>query len=157
MTSESTDGRQRGFNHPFLQACGMFLGEMMCMVVFKMVTHWRKRKVRLGQREPDAPPTPFSPFVFLPPALCDMTATSIQYIALTLTYASSFQMLRGAVIVFTGIFSRLVLKNKLFAYKWLGIVFVIGGLATVGICDMLYIGDGGGHNMTQVQGGRSRH
>ena len=31
-----------------------------------------------------------------------MTATSVQYIGLTLTYASSFQMLRGAVIIFTG-------------------------------------------------------
>ena len=41
--------------------------------------------------------------IFLPPALCDMTATSVQYIGLTLTYASSFQMLRGAVIIFTGI------------------------------------------------------
>ena len=41
----------------------------------------------------DAPS--FNPFIFLPPALCDMTATSIQYIGLTLTYASSFQMLRG--------------------------------------------------------------
>ena len=40
--------------------------------------------------------------VFLPPALCDMTAPSLQYIGLTLTYASSFQMLRGAVIIFTG-------------------------------------------------------
>ena len=40
--------------------------------------------------------------IFLPPALCDMTATSVQYIGLTLTYASSFQMLRGAVIIFTG-------------------------------------------------------
>ena len=38
---------------------------------------------------------PFNPFIFLPPALCDMTATSIQYIGLTLTFASSFQMLRG--------------------------------------------------------------
>merc|ERR1719322_1820077 len=48
-----------------------------------------------------------------------MTATSVQYIGLTLTYASSFQMLRGAVIIFTGILS------------------VIGGLVTVGLSDML--------------------
>ena len=40
-------------------------------------------------------PTPYNPLIFWPAALCDMTATSIQYIALTLTYASSFQMLRG--------------------------------------------------------------
>lgn len=44
----------------------------------------------------------FSPFIFLPPALCDMTGTSLMYIGLNLTYASSFQMLRGALIIFTG-------------------------------------------------------
>ncbi len=96
MTSESTDGKLRGFDHPFLQACGMFLGETMCMLAF-FVIRWRRRR----NQEPGAPPDPFtrprnfSPLVFLPPALCDMTATSIQYIGLTLTYASSFQMLRG--------------------------------------------------------------
>lgn len=29
--------------------------------------------------------------------MCDMTATSIMYIGLNLTYASSFQMLRGNI------------------------------------------------------------
>ncbi len=151
MTSESTDGQKRGFDHPFLQACGMFLGEMMCMVAFKATLWWRRRQVRLGRRQPDPPATPFSPFVFYPPALCDMTATSIQYIGLTLTYASSFQMLRGAVIIFTGLLSRIVLKKRMFAFKWVGIAFVIIGLTTVGLCDMLYSGGGGGgHNSTGV-------
>ena len=45
--------------------------------------------------DPEPGETPFNPFIFLPPALCDMTATSLQYIGLTLTFASSFQMLRG--------------------------------------------------------------
>ena len=31
----------------------------------------------------------------MPPAMCDMLATSTMYMGLTLTYASSFQMLRG--------------------------------------------------------------
>jgi len=148
MTSESTDGNRRGFNHPFMQACGMFVGEMMCMVAHHAVVWWRRRKARQGRRDPDPAPTPFNPLVFLPPALCDMTATSIQYIGLTLTYAASFQMLRGAVIIFTGILSRIALKKKLFGYKWAGIVFVIGGLFTVGICDVLYSGGGGNHNST---------
>lgn len=30
--------------------------------------------------------------------MCDMVATSVMYIGLTLTYASSFQMLRGGSI-----------------------------------------------------------
>ena len=65
-------------------------------------------------------------------------------------------MLRGAVIIFTGILSRIALKKKLFGYKWAGIVFVIGGLFTVGICDVLYSGGGGGgnHNSTAAVEGK---
>lgn len=105
MTSKSSDGQERGFNHPFLQACGMFLGEMMCMVAY-YVLRWRRKRAEARARDPDAPQelgppeTNFSPFIFLPPAMCDMTATSIQYIGLTLTYASSFQMLRGKIIFY---------------------------------------------------------
>ena len=91
--------------------------------------------------EPAEPPQPepsYNPLVFLPPALCDMTATSIQYIGLTLTYASSFQMLRGAVIIFTGILSVFFLRRRLEWFRWLGMFFVIGGLVTVGTTDMIY-------------------
>ena len=31
-------------NHPFLQACGMFLGEMLCMVAFYVVRFYKKRR-----------------------------------------------------------------------------------------------------------------
>merc|ERR1719510_488700 len=151
MTSESTDGIKRSFRHPFLQACGMFVGEMFCMVAFyvvKWIKKWkRNRRNNSGieverlqdeEDEPEQRQTPYNPLIFFPPAMCDMTATSIQYIGLTLTYASSFQMLRGAVIVFTGLLSMLVLRRRLQAYRWIGIVFVIMGLVIVGLCDILY-------------------
>ena len=79
------------------QACGMFLGEMLCMVAFWISACYRRRRPEgspyadIGAEETQ--PRPFSPLVFLPPALCDMTATSVQYIGLTLTYASSFQVI----------------------------------------------------------------
>ena len=38
----------------------------------------------------------FNPLIFLPAAMCDMCATSTMYVGLNLTYASSFQMLRGS-------------------------------------------------------------
>lgn len=79
----------------------------------------------------------FNAFILLVPALCDMFATSIMYIGLNMTYASSFQMLRGSVIVFTGIFSIGFLNRKLGAREWTGIVFVITGLAFVGASDIL--------------------
>ena len=128
MTSESVDGTKRPFNHPFLQATGMFLGEMLCMLAFWLVKYRASRQQTSAYpplTEENAPKK-FNPLVskhftfyilfhlppcqvFLPPALCDMTATSVQYIGLTLTYASSFQMLRGAVIIFTG--SSIIIGN----------------------------------------------
>ena len=101
----------------------MFLGEMMCMLAF-WFTRWRASRQQASSYPPlsvDNAPKKFNPLVwapknlsvstifsqiFLPPALCDMTATSVQYIGLTLTYASSFQMLRGAVIIFTGVLEK---------------------------------------------------
>ena len=47
------------------------------------------------------------------------------------------QMLRGAVIIFTGILSTIFLRARLAWFKWFGMVFVIGGLVTVGLSDML--------------------
>jgi len=140
MTSESVDGTKRPFNHPFLQATGMFLGEMMCMVAFWLVRYRASRQQQTSAYPPlseENAPKKFNPLVFLPPALCDMTATSVQYIGLTLTYASSFQMLRGAVIIFTGILSTIFLRRRLAWFKWAGMVFVIGGLVTVGVSDMM--------------------
>lgn len=54
----------------------MFLGEFSCLGVFYLLV-WR------DQRRPEpsmAPSQPFSPLLFLPPALCDMTGTSIMYV-----------------------------------------------------------------------------
>ena len=54
------------------------------------------------------------------------------YVGLNWTYASVFQMLRGAVIIFTGILSVIFLKRKLFLFHWVGMVVVLMGLALVG-------------------------
>ncbi|NWX07599.1 S35F6 protein, partial [Caloenas nicobarica] len=67
---------EHGFQHPFLQAVGMFLGEFSCLGVFYLLV-WRDRR----RPEPStALAQPFNPLLFLPPALCDMTGTSIMYV-----------------------------------------------------------------------------
>lgn len=78
----------------------------------------------------------FNPLLFLPPAMCDMMGTSIMYVALNMTSASSFQMLRGAVIIFTGLLSVAFLRRHLAASQWLGIVITILGLVIVGLSDL---------------------
>jgi len=79
----------------------------------------------------------WSPVIFLLPAVCDLGATSLMYVGLGMTYASVFQMLRGSVVIFTGILSMVFLKQKLFKYHWLGMFFVLTGLAFVGVASML--------------------
>ncbi|EOA98060.1 Transmembrane protein C2orf18-like protein, partial [Anas platyrhynchos] len=137
------------FQHPFLQAVGMFLGEFSCLGVFYLLL-WRDRR----RSEPRmAPPRPYNPLLFLPPALCDMTGTSIMYVALNMTSASSFQMLRGSVIVFTGLLSVGFLGRRLELSQWLGIGVTILGLLLVGLAD-LRGGRGQQHQLSQVITGR---
>lgn len=69
--------------------------------------------------------------------MCDMLATSTMYAGLTMTSASSAQMLRGALIVFTGLFSVIFLKRKLRIFHWVGILFIILGLIVVGLQSLL--------------------
>lgn len=137
------DEQLRHFNHPFMQSLFMFIGEVLCFLAFKILYYYYNRRadgsvdnnvLTKGSRI-------FNPFILLVPALCDMFATSIMYIGLNMTYASSFQMLRGSVIVFTGMLSIGFLNRKLGIREWIGIGFVIAGLAFVGVSDILTMED----------------
>lgn len=140
--SVGRDGKLRLFDHPFLQAVGMFLGEMSCLLAFRVVFFYYTRKAKAGEAV-ELPPSvsgsrDFNPLIFLPPAMCDLVGTSIMYIGLNLTYASSFQMLRGAVIIFTGLLSVAFLGRRLRSYEWIGILAVMCGLVVVGLSDILF-------------------
>lgn len=133
--SKGRDGKVKKFNHPFLQAVSMFFGEFLCFLAYKLMFHYYMRR-----NENDEEKLPYSikgnrkfnPFIFMIPALCDMTATSVMYIGLNMTSSSSFQMLRGALIIFTGLFSIIFLKRRLRLYHWVGMFLVTGGLVIVG-------------------------
>jgi len=77
-------------------------------------------------------------YLFLPPALCDMIATSTVYIGLNLTFASSFQMLRGSVILFTGLLSVAFLGQVIKRHMWLGMAVITLGLVCVGVSDIIF-------------------
>jgi hypothetical protein len=103
----------------------MFIGEFLCLLTFKfiwystarhridqmtypgdaksaIVRYWPiniKKDIRLLDGE-----QVFNPFIFWIAAVCDMLSTCLSYFALKIVSASSFQMLRGSVLVFTAIF-----------------------------------------------------
>jgi len=146
-------GRENGnktvheFDHPFVQSAGMFLGEITCLLAYSVILIFYKNVKKVDPENlPDiVKGEKFNPFIFFLPALLDMAATTTMYIGLTMTFASSFQMLRGALIVFTGLLTITILKRKLKAFQWVGIFVVIVGLATVGSNDFLKKGTGNEH------------
>ena len=139
----STDGCVAGckpFDHPFVQAIGMFAGESLCLLAFKISTLFSAAPSQGGEGGEGggaAAARRYSPLIFALPALCDSLGTSLMYLGLTMTYASVFQMLRGSVVVFTGILSVLALKRKLQAHHWLGMALVCIGTLVVGSSSML--------------------
>lgn len=107
----------------------MFLGEFCCLLAY-FLSLTRAKPIPEDEKQP--PMTAMSILGWALPALCDSTATSTMYVALTMTYASSFQMLRGAVVIFTGIASIIFLKRKLKGTHWAGMLVVLLGLLCVG-------------------------
>jgi hypothetical protein len=93
------------FNHPFFQAGCMFLGELFCLAAYFIIFWVRKRywvsrhtageygaAFDLDDENTVEPQVPrFNPLIFLPPASCDVLGTSLMYVGLNLTTASSFQ------------------------------------------------------------------
>lgn len=77
------------------------------------------------------------------PAMCDMTATTLMYIGLLLVFTFSirtfriliiyqttpsvYQMLRGMIVVFTGLLSWMFLGRRLYAFQWVGMFLIIVG------------------------------
>ncbi|XP_042860156.1 solute carrier family 35 member F6-like isoform X2 [Penaeus japonicus] len=139
MESVNSVGEEEKFNHPFFQADGMFLGEILCLITFyiQRTVIRRRQREQIEMAPVDQQDVKFPKVIFLAPAFCDMLATSTMYLGLTLTYASSFQMLRGAVIIFTGLLSVAFLGRKLRYFQWLGILAIIAGLIVVGVSDFM--------------------
>lgn len=47
-------------------------------------------------------------------------------------YASTFQMLRGTMVVFAGFLTIVLLKRRLHLHHWMGIILITAGAAMVG-------------------------
>jgi len=153
LSANNSVGELKPFNHPFLQACTMFIGEFLCLLVFTISNQVKKRKQSQSNElvaVVDNPVGNFNPIIFLPPALLDMLATSTMYVGLNLTYASSFQMLRGAVIIFTGLLSTAFLGRLLKVREWIGMLIVICGLSVVGSSDFIFGGNGSTNDLNSI-------
>ncbi|KAI8950840.1 hypothetical protein F4801DRAFT_590053 [Xylaria longipes] len=67
------------------------------------------------------------------PAICDILGTTLMNAGLLMVAASIYQMTRGALVLFVGLFSLIFLRRKLFLFQWLSLVGVVLGVALVGL------------------------
>ncbi|KAK7481163.1 hypothetical protein BaRGS_00027596 [Batillaria attramentaria] len=134
------------FDHPWFQTWIMFIGECSCLIGLGLARRREKKQfikemnwaAQLG-REPEAPPSHPRVFqwVFLLPTVCDLIGTSLAGIGLLYVDASVWQMLRGSIIIFAGILSKIFLKRKLYPVHWLGMLMTMAGLVLVG-CSSIF-------------------
>ncbi|KAJ2344177.1 hypothetical protein IWW50_004823 [Coemansia erecta] len=71
------------------------------------------------------------------PAACDLMGTTLMNVGLFFTTASVYQMLRGAVVVFSGIFSVLFLGHRLERFQVVSLVMVVVGVTIVGLSNVI--------------------
>ncbi|KAL6704081.1 hypothetical protein ACN47E_008744 [Coniothyrium glycines] len=67
------------------------------------------------------------------PACCDIAGTTLMNVGLLFVAASIYQMTRGALVLFVGLFSVWFLKRHLGLYKWFSLFVVVTGVAVVGL------------------------
>lgn len=72
------------------------------------------------------------------PAICDILGTTLMNCGLLLVAASIYQMTRGALVLFVGLFSVVFLKRRLHLFQWLSLVGVVTGVAVVGLAGAIW-------------------
>ncbi|KAI9023430.1 hypothetical protein DFJ74DRAFT_669062 [Hyaloraphidium curvatum] len=76
-------------------------------------------------------------FLLMIPTVCDIIGTTLMNVGLLYTTASIYQMLRGSVVLCTGILSFLFLRRRLFLFQWLALLVIVVGIGIVGASPLL--------------------
>ncbi|TAQ84393.1 hypothetical protein B7494_g7290 [Chlorociboria aeruginascens] len=72
------------------------------------------------------------------PATCDICGTTLMNVGLFFVTPSIYQMTRGALVLFVGLFSVVFLKRRLYLFQWFALVTVVLGVALVGLAGAIY-------------------
>ncbi|KAK6363362.1 hypothetical protein TWF730_000796 [Orbilia blumenaviensis] len=165
---DSDPRKREHFEQPVIQTLQMFIGEMGCWLVIGLYKLYNKIQQKrndtegyqpLAAAEPlEDPAEPSSPILkaLTPnsrerpalsgvkilllslPAICDICGTTLMNVGLLFVAASIYQMTRGALVLFVGLFSVIFLKRHLYIFHWLALFVVVAGVAVVGLAGALF-------------------
>ncbi|KDR81811.1 hypothetical protein GALMADRAFT_240034 [Galerina marginata CBS 339.88] len=130
------------YEQPVWQTLQMFVGEMLCFlpVIYTWLKTRRQSSVQLLADSDQDPPNKLAPqplqgwkvFLLWIPAACDLTGTTLMNVGLLYTPVSIYQMTRGALVLFVGVFSVIFLRRRLWLYQWVSLIIVMSGVCLVG-------------------------
>ncbi|KAI8056204.1 hypothetical protein BDF22DRAFT_329752 [Syncephalis plumigaleata] len=83
------------------------------------------------------PVTNFARCLFWIPTMCDICGTTLMNVGLIYTTASIYQMLRGAVVIFSAILSIMFLRHRIALFQWAGLLSVMAGVSVVGLSGII--------------------
>lgn len=72
------------------------------------------------------------------PAICDICGTTLMNVGLLFVVPSIYQMTRGALVLFVGLFSVIFLRRRLHLFQWFALVTVVLGVGIVGLAGAIY-------------------
>lgn len=139
--------RRQYFEEPVLQTIQMFIGEMLCWIpvgLSKLTSH-KPQEEDDGQLRPliseystgvhdKRKVTDLKTSLLLAiPSTCDLLGTTLMNAGLLYTPVSIYQMTRGSIILFVGLFSVLFLGRKINRIEWTSLFIVFFGVFLVGL------------------------
>jgi len=120
-------GKLTGFDHPYFQSLLMMIGECLCLLVFYYNNKNQDRAK--AERVPK--------HIFMVACLLDWTATTLVNMAYAFIAASIVQMTRGAIVIFTCLFSFAFLGRRQYSYHIAGVLLVFAGITLVSLSAFL--------------------
>lgn len=126
VVSPRPGGAATNFNYPFAQTQLMMFGELMCLGLFMS---------RMGKGTMERT---FPAWIILIPSMCDWTATTLVNMAYVILPASTIQMCRGCIVLFTCLFSVVFLNREQQRYQLVGVFLVAIGITIVSLQELLY-------------------
>jgi hypothetical protein len=113
------------FTHPYFQCANMFVGELMCLVVYFSRKACCGKKVKDEDDQEVIPLSPgtqmaqktklktnINPLLLAIPATFDFCGSTLMFVALTQCAASVYQMMRGIIVVITAGMAMAFLGRK---------------------------------------------
>lgn len=135
------------FEQPVLQTLHLFVGETLCLIPVLYVwlrSRYQSAPIFLPPDIDDEEAVPIKPaaeskglhgwklLLLWFPAVCDMISTTLLRISLLYIPVSIYQMARGSLVLFVGLFSVVFLGRRLWLYQWIALLIVVVGVSLVG-------------------------